>query len=124
MRLIVGGAHQGKLAWALQDTGLTKKAVVDGKTCPLAGEAPAQILYGLHHLVRRALEENRDPVAVAMAYIGPNTVVICDEVGCGVVPLRREERQWREVTGRLCCTLAQQAQRVDRVLCGLAQRIK
>lgn len=124
MRLIIGGAHQGKLAWALQDTGLTNQEVVDGQTCSLSNGTPAAVLDGLHHLVRRALEENLDPVAVCMAYIGPDTVIICDEVGCGVVPLRREERQWREATGRLCCTLAQQADRVDRVLCGLSQRIK
>lgn len=124
MRLVIGGAHQGKLAWVLQDAGLTDKPVVNGETCSLADGTPVAVLYGLHHLVRRALEQNRDPVAVAMTYIGPHTVVICDEVGCGVVPLRREERQWRETTGRLCCQLAQQAERVDRVLCGLAQRIK
>lgn len=124
MRLIVGGSHQGKLAWVLRETGLTQQAVVDGKNCPLKNGAPAAVLHGLHHLVRRALQQGLDPVAVAMAYIGPHTAVICDEVGCGVVPLHPEERQWREQTGRLCCTLAQQAQRVDRVLCGLAQRIK
>ena len=124
MRLVIGGAHQGKLAWVLQDTGLPQQAAVDGKTCSLTNGMPAAVLDGLHHLVRRALEENLDPVAVCMAYIGSDTVVICDEVGCGVVPLHPEQRQWREATGRLCCTLAQQAQRVDRVLCGLAQRIK
>lgn len=124
MRLVIGGAHQGKLNWVLQQTGLPMQAVVDGAHCPLHGGAPAPVLYGLHHLVRRAAAQGLEPQDAAMAYIGGDTVVVCDEVGCGVVPLHPEERQWREATGRLCCMLAQRAQRVDRILCGLAQRIK
>jgi adenosyl cobinamide kinase/adenosyl cobinamide phosphate guanylyltransferase len=54
----------------------------------------------------------------------PGLIVLCDEVGCGVVPMDREERVWRETVGRLCCRMAGQAERVDRVFCGLAMRLK
>ena len=50
--------------------------------------------------------------------------MICDEVGCGVVPLERADRERREAIGRLCCQLAQKAQAVYRLQCGLAMRLK
>ena len=50
--------------------------------------------------------------------------VICDEVGCGVVPMDRHDRERREAIGRLCCQLAQEAQAVYRLQCGLAMRLK
>ena len=54
----------------------------------------------------------------------PEGVVICDEVGCGVVPMDREERAWREQVGRTCCRLAERAAAVYRVTCGLGVRLK
>ena len=51
-------------------------------------------------------------------------MLICDEVGCGVTPLDRGEREWRELVGRICCELAEGAQAVYRVRCGLGERLK
>ena len=51
-------------------------------------------------------------------------VVACREVGCGVVPLDRADRDRREAVGRLCCDLAAQAEAVYRVNCGIAMRLK
>lgn len=46
-------------------------------------------------------------------------VVIATEVGGGVVPADAGERAAREAAGRLSCLLAQRADRVVRVFCGL-----
>ncbi len=51
-------------------------------------------------------------------------VVICTEVGGGIVPIDREERRFREQAGRLSVLLAQRAQTVVRVWCGLPQVLK
>ncbi len=51
-------------------------------------------------------------------------MLICDEVGGGVTPLDREDRDWRELVGRTCCALAETAEAVYRVHCGLGVRIK
>lgn len=51
-------------------------------------------------------------------------VVIATEVGGGVVPVDGRERAAREAAGRLSCLLAQRAQRVIRVFCGLPQALK
>ena len=50
--------------------------------------------------------------------------VTANEVGCGVVPIDPEQRQFRERAGRLSCLLAQRADTVIRVCCGLPQVLK
>jgi adenosylcobinamide kinase/adenosylcobinamide-phosphate guanylyltransferase len=51
-------------------------------------------------------------------------VVICNEVGSGIIPAERAEREAREATGRLCNRLAQAAERVVRLVCGIPVVIK
>lgn len=51
-------------------------------------------------------------------------VVIATEVGGGVVPVDRDERAAREAAGRLACRLAQRAQQVVRVFCGIPTILK
>ena len=51
-------------------------------------------------------------------------VVIATEVGCGVVPVDKEERRCREAAGRLACLLAERADTVVRVCCGIPKVLK
>ena len=51
-------------------------------------------------------------------------VVIVCEVGSGIVPLDRNERETREQTGRLVNRLAAEAEHVVRMVCGLPQVLK
>ena len=65
-----------------------------------------------------------------MAYFESHTgewqdsVLICQDISCGVVPMSAELRLWRNETGRLCRYLAQRARQVSRIFCGLEQRLK
>ena len=51
-------------------------------------------------------------------------VVIATEVGGGVVPVDAKQRADREAAGRLACLLAQRADTVVRVFCGLPILLK
>ena len=51
-------------------------------------------------------------------------VVIATEVGGGVVPVEPEIREAREAAGRLACLLADRADTVVRVFCGLPLVLK
>lgn len=126
MTFIFGGAHQGKLAYALAQTGLTAGAAVSGSDCELDGGQSIAVLNGLHLAVRRVLAAGGSTAEFAEALMArnPNIVIISDEIGCGVVPVSAEERRWREETGRLCCELVKRADIVERVICGIAQRLK
>ena len=41
-----------------------------------------------------------------------------------IVPLDSFEREYRERLGRLLCEIAAKAERVERIVCGIGQRIK
>lgn len=114
MVLIIGGMAQGKLAFAQRQLGVAawSEGTIGQENC----------IYGLH----RAVRDIPDPAEALEAWCGehPDGVIICDEVGCGVTPLDREDRLWRERVGRLCCLLAERAEMVYRVHCGLGVRIK
>lgn len=118
--LIIGGAAQGKLAYALTYYGLIGADVSDGV---LGG---GRILYRFHLAVRGMLERGEDAQALVEAYFDahPNCVVICDEVGCGLVPVDPFERQYRDAVGRLCCAAAERSARVVRIFCGLPVVLK
>lgn len=98
MILIVGGRGAGKREFAQKTLGC----------------APEKTLPDL---------QDREPLPSLEELLGYEAV-ICDEVGCGVVPLERKDRERREAIGRLCCQLAREAQAVYRLQCGLAMRLK
>lgn len=116
MILLIGGAGQGKLAYALEKTGYTVDDVArDPET---AKSRP--IFAGLETWVRDHMDENLEELLAA----NPDVIVLCDEVGCGVVPVDPAERAWREAVGRLCCGLAERASRVERIFCDLSMTLK
>lgn len=126
MMLIIGGAHQGKLNYALAQTNLTKAQVTQGSTCSVSDVQNIVVLNGLHRVIKRLMQQGDDPHAYVERLLAnnPDVIIITDEIGCGVVPMERFERDWRETTGRICCSLAQKAQRVERVFCGIATVLK
>ena len=76
-----------------------------------------QELVGKNSMTAEELEALADKLAAFR-------VVISCEVGGGVIPLDRGERIWRENAGRLACLLADRADRVILVHCGIGICIK
>lgn len=60
----------------------------------------------------------------ALLAANPGVIILCDEIGCGVVPVDKADRLWREATGRLCCALAGRADHVVRIFCGIPTPLK
>ena len=95
----------------------------------LEPECDVLILNHLHLWVRDLLDEGMEEEKIQTTILfwiksNPDAIVICDELGNGIVPIKKQERIWREQTGRLMIELAKQAERVERILCGLGQRLK
>ena len=104
MILVIGGRGAGKRSFVTDVLGFSPEQ--------FAEDGP--VLYGL---------EEMDPLPPLEALLG-RAVVVCREVGCGVVPMDRGDRDRREAVGRLCCDLAREAEAVVRVHCGFPQAIK
>ena len=120
--LLIGGRGQGKRDLATRLFRLRDEDFLDGAACDPASLPNAAALNKLQLLTRRMLEQGQSPAELLPALIGK--VVICDELGCGIVPVDRADEDWRESTGRLCCDLAAQAELVVRVTAGLPQVLK
>ena len=116
MTLIIGGAGQGKLAYALSQLHMEMDQVARD---PWEGKP---ILSGLETWLR----DETDPMPALERFLTerPGAVILCDEVGCGVVPMDREDRAWRERVGRTCCALAERANCVIRLYCGIPSILK
>ena len=116
MTLIIGGAGQGKLSYALEKTGAAPRQV----SCDPRVAAP--VVTGLEVWLRR--EESPMEALEMLIQQQPDVVILCDEVGSGVVPLAQEDRTWRERVGRTCCALAERASCVVRIWCGIPMVLK
>ena len=125
MILIIGGAYQGKLEFArqLKETDVT---ISDGRTISLDRLADSDVITHFHEVIRRLWQEKREISAVVEELLAknPDTVIIMDEIGYGVVPMSAEDREYRELVGHTGQLLARQAEAVYRVICGIGTRIK
>ena len=126
MILIIGGAFQGKKEYAKKTFGLKEEEVADGACCGEEELYQAKAVLHLHEFVRRSLKEGRDIGGMAERILpkNPSVILLCNELGSGVVPVEAFDREWREATGRLCCRLAAEAEEVHRVVCGIGMVIK
>lgn len=125
MILVVGGRAQGKCDFVKNCLcrGKEELKIADAGTASWKELKESQVIDKFHLLVKRILKGELQPDWDLFSQ-NPGCIVISDEVGCGIVPVDAFERQWRELTGRACCQLAEQAEQVWRVTCGLGQRIK
>ena len=64
------------------------------------------------------------PVADASELAAQYDIILYTEVGSGLVPVDEGERAARETAGRLSIRLAEQADEVYRVVCGIAKKLK
>jgi len=118
MRLYIGGAYQGQAELARAETGVAPEYV----TRESALAAPA--INDFQELLRGLTPAQARAFALELIEKNPDCVVVCDEVGMGVVPLEPEGRLWREAVGAAMCLLASNAERVTRVTCGIPVRLK
>jgi adenosyl cobinamide kinase/adenosyl cobinamide phosphate guanylyltransferase len=124
--LITGGAYQGKLTFAKKVCHLEAPTIMNGSSDLSSVEGKIDIINGIHLYIHKLLVKGQDPWEKVRAYVekNPNTIVIVDELGCGIVPMEASDREWREITGRICCWLANESSAVYRVICGVGTKIK
>lgn len=127
MELYIGGYAQGKLNYVLKQKGIPMDKVMDASVIPEGGiGGEIRIVNHFHLFVRSCLREGRDPeeLVAAITADNPDLILISDEVGNGIVPMEAEEREYRERLGRILCGLAEKAGKVERIICGIGQRLK
>ena len=108
MKLIIGGAYQGKRQYALEH--------YDGM----------ELVVDFHLKVLGWLKEDIDPVSHLKDNLSDyqGKVIVCDDISCGVVPVDSLLRKWREAVGHTLTFLAKESDEVVRVFCGIGMRLK
>ena len=151
MKLITGGAYQGKLLYA-QNTYHQTDGWIDGRTCRMDEAVNCRGIHHFHEYVRRmlaaggmhscapeadnaqpwrlaadslsTLEQQAEAFAAWLAEKNPEILIVTNELGCGVVPMEKADRLWREAVGRVCTALAARSDEVVRVVCGIGVTLK
>ncbi|MBQ0065216.1 MAG: bifunctional adenosylcobinamide kinase/adenosylcobinamide-phosphate guanylyltransferase [Firmicutes bacterium] len=111
MDLVIGGRAQGKKEW-------------------VKNQYPNCTIWDSFHLfvkeeLQKGYSKEEIQCIVEERLMGTkDLVIISDEIGNGIVPLQKEERVYRDITGELLQELAKRAEKVVRITCGIAQQIK
>lgn len=122
MIFVIGPLFSGKQDYIMQtlgwsETDFLEKAVRDVQN--LAAEA-AEAVETSHS----PLDDLQEKLRSLADRLSQKEVVIATETGCGVIPLDPRERRNREAAGRLSCLLAERAETVVRICCGIPQVLK
>lgn len=128
MIFIIGGAYQGKEAFAkkLLGNSAAESTWADGRVVPLSHISEYQVITHFHEAIRRMMQEQMNPESVIHELLleKPSMVFLMDEIGYGVVPMDAQDREYREAVGHAGQLLARHAKQVYRVICGIGTPIK
>ncbi len=124
MILIIGGAYQGKLSYARKAFALKDEDIFTCEGTKI--DFSKRCVRRLEEFTFACLQAGIDPKAYLEENRAEweNSILICRDIFCGVVPVDPEVREWRQVTGRLCQYLTGEAEEVIRIFCGLEQKLK
>lgn len=123
MIFVIGGRFSGKGEYVRNKLNARE---ITGYDAGYEELKTAEAVRDFHLLVKKILSENGDAASEVKRLIedNPNVIIISDEIGYGVVPVDKFEREYRETVGRICCYLAEKAETVIRVVCGIGNVIK
>lgn len=126
MKMIIGGAFQGKRAYG--ESLYPDIEWIDGEECSFDEIKGCRGIDNFHKYILRIMKEEKEDEYLDMLKqlpeINPELVLISEEIGYGLVPMDPFERRYREQVGRICTGLASASDRVDRVICGIGTVIR
>ena len=120
MILIIGGAYQGKLDFAKDVFAITDEDVFPCGTGEI--DFSKRCIYKIEEFTYG----HPDSIGYFKAHREQwqDSILILQDIFCGVVPMCAANRAWRQNTGRLAQYLSKEAAQVSRIFCGLEQRLK
>ena len=109
MILITGGRYQGKLSYA-QSIACPENTIIDN----------------CDRVIRQQLEDGESQAKIMASWrnVPVDSIVILNDVSMGIVPIDKDERVFRETVGKVGVMLAENADSVYRVFCGIPMKIK
>lgn len=124
MVLVFGGAYNGKLEFVKEKFGISSKEVFFCKDENL--EYDKKVICGFHIFTKACILNkinSLDVVRNNMNFL-QDKIIICDEINSGIVPIEKNDRAWREETGRAMQLLSKNSSSIFRVFFGIEERLK
>ena len=124
MVLVFGGAYNGKLDFVKEQFNVSEDDIFYCGVNEI--DFSKKVICGLHKFTYNNILKDIS----SLQYIKENInlfkdkIIISDEISSGIVPLKKEERMWREETGRCLQYLSKEASCVYRIFCGIPTIIK
>lgn len=124
MILVFGGAYNGKTDYIKEKFNITEDDIFYCKDDNI--DFSKKVICGLHKFTYNCVLKNIN----SLNYIKNNInlfedkIIICDEISSGIVPLKKEDRIWREETGRCLQYLSKESSFIYRIFCGIPTIIK
>ena len=124
MILIIGGAYQGKLDFAKTAFSLSEDDIFTCNGSVI--DFSKRCISNIEEFSLACVQNGTDPSDYFKTHKEDwkDSILICEDIFCGVVPMGAEMRAWRQATGRLCQYLSREAAAVSRIFCGLEQKLK
>jgi len=130
MHVFIGGAYNGKTAYVTQMLAEQHVAVMDGVLADVVPDCDALLIKNLEHwLLTQNLEDDDKLIQQVLKRLQTfeetcSLYIIVTDMGRGVVPMEKQARLLRDTCGRLYQALFAEAQQVERIWYGIAERIK
>jgi len=141
MHVVTGGAYHGKSAWVKKfyhlNSDVTWLSAYNDDPCPIHMTSPTNIivLEGVEEWIRQSLKNNtfnrhdgRQLINQWLAWEQEKSerqiVVIGNDISKGIVPIEREYREWRDVTGWFFQDLVLHSHRFDVIWYGIHKQLK
>ncbi|MDU5263121.1 MAG: bifunctional adenosylcobinamide kinase/adenosylcobinamide-phosphate guanylyltransferase [Clostridium celatum] len=124
MVLVFGGAYNGKLDFVKEQFNVSEDDIFYCGVNEI--DFSKKVICGLHKFTYNNILKEIN----SLQYIKENInlfkdkIIIADEISSGIVPLKKEDRMWREETGRCLQYLSKESSCVYRIFCGIPTIIK
>lgn len=124
MILIFGGSYNGKIEYCRQKYNLKDEDIFFCKNESM--DFTKKAICGLHIFIRSCIEKKTEPLNYIEANIDKfkDKIIICDECNSGIVPIKKEDRFFREEYGQSMQYLSSKAEEVYRIFFGLVEKLK
>lgn len=124
MILIFGGAYNGKLQFVKDKYDIKNEDIFFCRNEHLKFDK--KVLCGVHVFTRACVLHKLNSLEILennLEYL-KDKIIICDEINSGIVPMEKQDRAWREETGRVLQLLVKHSSSIYRIFFGIEEQIK
>lgn len=126
--LIFGGAYNGKLSFVKEKFNITEDDIytINDELNSIDIDFTKSVINKFHKFIYKLSLKGIDATEymIKNKELFKDKIIICDDISQGIVPLKKEDRMWRENTGKCLQYISKNSKTVYRVFCGIATVLK